>query len=187
MGLLLLGSSCELRKKMYDQPKFESYEITQFFNDSRSARPTIEGTVARGQLKENEPFYTGRDAEGNFLKDLPEPLELTQALLDRGQERFDIHCSVCHGYSGYGDGFVVRRGYKQPTSYHDPRLRESDLGYFYSVISQGFGMMASYSYQVKPEDRWAIAAYIRALQLSQQAPAEAIAAATATGEEGGGH
>lgn len=170
----ILLSGCELRQKMYDQPKFETYEKTEFFNDARSARPITEGTVPRGQLNEDEGYYTGK-VDGTYLADLPEGLELTKELLDRGQDRFEIHCAVCHGYTGYGNGFVVQRGYKQPTSYHSDRLLNSDIGYFYEVITQGYGVMASYSYQVKPEDRWAIAAYIRTLQFSQQAPIELMA------------
>ena len=163
-----MSSGCELRKKMYDQPKFEPLEKTDFFGDARSARPRIEGTVARGHLNEDEGFFTGK-LDGKYLTELPEQLELTQEFLDRGQERYDINCSVCHGYTGYGNGMVVQRGFKQPTSYHDDRLVGSDLGYFYEVMTKGFGVMSSYSYQVKPEDRWAIAAYIRTLQVSQRA------------------
>ena len=165
---LTAGTGCELRQKMYDQPKFETYEKTDFFGDARSARPVIEGTVAQGHLNENEPFFTGKK-DGAYLADLPEGMELTPALLERGQERYEIFCSVCHGLSGYGDGMVVQRGYKQPTSYHADRLLGMDIGYFYEVITKGYGVMSSYSYQVKPEDRWAIAAYIRTLQVSQQA------------------
>ena len=157
---------------MYDQPKFEPLEKTDFFGDSRSARPLIEGTVPRGHLNEDEGFHTGK-VKGKYLKALPDRMELTQELVDRGQERYEIYCSVCHGFSGYGNGMVVQRGFKQPTSYHDERLLGSDLGYFYEVMTKGFGVMASYSYQVKPEDRWAIAAYIRALQVSQRADAGA--------------
>jgi len=171
VGALLAGSGCELRQKMYDQPKFEPLEKTDFFGDARSARPTIEGTVPVGHLNDNEAYFTGK-VDGKYIADLPEGLELTQEFLDRGQERYDIHCSVCHGYSGYGNGMVVQRGYKQPSSYHADRLLSMDLGYFYEVITKGFGVMASYSYQVKPEDRWAIAAYIRTLQVSQRADIE---------------
>lgn len=185
LAAMLAGSGCEIRKKMYDQPKFESLEKTDFFGDARSARPTIEGTVARGYLNENEAYHTGKK-DGAYLSDLPREIPLTPALLERGQERYEIFCSVCHGFSGYGDGMVVQRGYKQPTSYHDERLLGMDIGYFYEVMTKGFGVMSSYSHQVKPEDRWAIAAYIRTLQVSQRAeigPAKAAqpaqAAATA--------
>jgi mono/diheme cytochrome c family protein len=165
---MLAGSGCEMRKKMYDQPKFESLEKTDFFGDARSARPTIEGTVPRGHLNDNEPYHTGKK-DGAYLSDLPKEIKLTPALLDRGQERYEIYCSVCHGFSGYGDGMVVQRGYKQPSSYHSERLLGMDIGYFYEVMTKGYGVMSSYSYQVTPEDRWAIAAYIRTLQVSQRA------------------
>lgn len=164
--ILSLTSGCELRKKMYDQPKYETYEATDFFGDRRSARPLIEGTVARGHLRQDTHFYEGK-VEGAPARTFP--FEITRDVLERGRERYNIHCSVCHGKAGYGNGFVVQRGYKQPTSYHTERLREAEVGYLYDTITRGFGVMPSYAYQVTPRDRWAIVAYIRALQLSQNA------------------
>ena len=134
--------------------------------DKRSARPIIEGTVARGFLKDDDVFYTGMQA-GAPVEKIPMPL--TDAVVARGRERFNIYCSPCHGVAGDGDGMIVKRGYKQPTSYHDPRLRNERAGYFFDVMTRGFGQMPDYAAQVSPKDRWAIVAYIRALQLSQHA------------------
>ena len=147
----------------------------------------VEGTVPRGQLRENKAFYTGKidnpnpnaqaqtttDASGNTLiSSFPNaidefPVPVTRELLDRGQERYNIYCSVCHGPVGGGDGMVVRRGFPQPPTYHDDRLRNAPVGHFYDVITNGWGKMNSYAAVVQPADRWAIVAYIRALQVSQ--------------------
>jgi hypothetical protein len=151
---------------MHDQPKFRGYRGTSFFPDKRSARPAIPDTVARGTLREDARFFTGK-ADGKPIAELPVPL--TAELLARGRERFDIFCSPCHDRTGSGLGMVVRRGYRRPNSFHTDRLRDSPVGYFYDVITNGFGAMSDYAAQIPPEDRWAIAAYIRALQLSQRA------------------
>lgn len=164
--VLGLSSGCKLRKKMYDQPRYDEYEASAFFPDGMASRPLVEGTVPRGWLREDDHLYRGR-IDGEFAETLP--MELTPELLARGRERFNIYCSVCHDPSGTGNGMVVQRGFKQPSSFHIDRLRTSPDGYFFEVITRGFGMMPSYSFQVKPEDRWAIVAYIRALQLSQHA------------------
>lgn len=169
--VLGLGSGCELRKKMYDQPRYEEYESSSFFSDGMASRPLVEGTVPRGWLREDDHFYRGRVGD-EFAETLP--MDVTAALLARGRERFDIYCSVCHDPSGIGNGMVVQRGFKLPSSFHIDRLRTSPDGYFFDVISRGFGMMPSYAFQVKPEDRWAIVAYIRALQLSQHATLEDV-------------
>lgn len=173
VGLVLLASGCgRIRQNMWDQPKLEPYEATDFFGDGRSARPLIEGTVPQGFLEEDEHLFTGR-IDGDFATEFPMPL--TMELLARGQERFNIYCTPCHGAAGYGDGMVVQRGYKAPSSYHIDRLKDMPNGYFYDVIKNGFGVMPSYSYQVPdPEDRWAIVAYIRALQLSQNVDFNAL-------------
>lgn len=164
---IALAGGCDIRRNMYDQPKFETYEATDFFGDGRSSRPLVPGTVPRGFLRDDEHLYDGR-VDGQFAVEFPMPV--TQELLARGRERFNIYCSPCHGQAGYGDGMVVQRGYKRPASYHEDRLRDIPNGYFYDVIKNGFGVMPSYSYQVpRPEDRWAIVAYVRALQLSQYA------------------
>jgi hypothetical protein len=151
---------------MSDQPKYRPLRESDFFSDGRSIRPALEGTVARGQMRINNPFYTGRE-NGVLLDKIPVPL--TRELLEHGQERFNIFCTPCHGYVGDGTGMVVQRGFQKPSSYHIDRLREMPDGYFFDVITHGQGAMASYASRIPPRDRWAITAYIRALQLSQGA------------------
>jgi mono/diheme cytochrome c family protein len=138
-----------------------------FFEDGRLARPLVPGTVARGELKADAPFYTGK--VGDALVE-PLPVPLTRALLERGRERYEIFCTPCHGRVGTGEGAVTKRGLRPPPSYHIPRLREVPLGYFFDVMTNGFGVMPDYAAQVPPADRWAIAAYIRTLQVSQGIP-----------------
>jgi mono/diheme cytochrome c family protein len=137
-----------------------------FFTDHRSARPLVAGTVARGQLHEDSLLYTGK-AGGADATVFPFPIDAR--VMARGRERFNIYCSPCHGRTGQGDGMVVRRGYRHPPTYHQDRLREAPVGHFFDVMTNGFGAMPDYAAQVKVEDRWAIAAYIRALQLSEHA------------------
>lgn len=187
------------RQDMHDQPKYRPLRpVDQIgtISDGRSARPQVEGTVPRGELREDVEFYTGRTARsGQATGNLPAstavqvpaeqaaggatgfqgfvsafPMQITEADLDRGQQRFTIYCSVCHGPLGDGGGMVPRRGFRRPPSYHDDRLRNAPVGYFFDVITNGFGNMPDYSAQVEPADRWRIIAYIRALQLSQHAP-----------------
>jgi mono/diheme cytochrome c family protein len=166
-GLLLAGgliAGC--RQDMHDTPRYEALEESDFFADKRAMRPIPEGTVARGNLRDDDVYYTGKD--GNEpVQQLPAQVTLDKALLDRGQQRFNIYCSPCHSPLGDGNGTVVQRGYKRPASFHDQRLRDTGIGYFYDVISNGFGQMPDYAAQVAPADRWAIAAYIRVLQRSQ--------------------
>lgn len=228
---LLFGCAVALagcRYDMQDQPRYEIYESSDFFDDGKASRPLPEGTVARGYLRDDAHLYTGRvsggDAAGGggggnsqsvatsgdnaqggnvqggqvanrtdgsaggdlvpspgaaaagFDADLAKtfPFPVTREVLDRGQERFQAFCMMCHGLTGDGDGMVVRRGYKRPTSYHDERLRGAPVGHFFDVITNGFGVMPNYAAQVTPRDRWAIAAYIRALQLSRGARLEDI-------------
>ncbi|MCC6164495.1 MAG: cytochrome c [Acidobacteria bacterium] len=166
-GVLLaaaLVAGC--RQDMHDTPRYEALEASDFFADKRAMRPIPDGTVARGNLRADDVYYTGKQ-DGEPIHHLPAQIELNQALLDRGQQRYDIYCSPCHSPLGDGNGTVVQRGYKRPASYADPRLRAVGIGYFYDVITNGFGQMPDYAAQVAPADRWAIAAYIRALQLSQ--------------------
>ncbi|MGH7782860.1 MAG: c-type cytochrome [Candidatus Binatia bacterium] len=190
LGLLLtayclLSAGC--RYDMQDQPRYKAYKESDFFPDKRASRDLPDGTVARGKLKDNKAFYTGKidnpnpnaavetttDASGNtlvssFPNDIDQfPVPVTKELVDRGQDRFDIYCIVCHGPTGNGDGMVVRRGFPKPPTYHDDRLRNAPVGHFFDVISNGWGKMNSYAAQVTPADRWAIIAYIRALQISQ--------------------
>lgn len=164
--LLLLSFTPACRQDMQDQPKFIPLRPSSFFADGRSARPLVEGTVARGYLRADQPFYTGKN--GDEPVDIF-PLPVTPAVLARGQERFNIYCSPCHGRIGNGLGMIVRRGLRRPPSFHIDRLRQAPVGYFYDVISNGFGAMPDYAAQIAPGDRWAIVGYVRALQLSQNA------------------
>ena len=153
------------RQDMQDQPKYKDLRGSAFFADGRSARPLVEDTVARGFLYADQKFATGKSGN-DFVTQLPVPL--TRALLERGRERFNIYCTPCHGMTGDGLGVVVQRGYRQPPSLHIDRLREAPVGYFFDVMTHGFGAMPDYAAQITPADRWAIAAYERALQLSQR-------------------
>ena len=173
VALPLLASVAILtgcRQDMHDQPKYKYLRGSQFFADGRSARPLVENTVARGQMQEDSVFYTGMIQTPRGPEPTTEfPIEITRQVIDRGQERFNIYCSPCHGQLGNGLGMIVQRGFKQPPSYHIDRLRQAPIGHFFDVISNGFGAMSEYKAQVSVNDRWAIAAYIRALQLSQNA------------------
>jgi hypothetical protein len=151
---------------MHDQPRYEPLEASGFFADGRASRPLVPGTVARGQLHTDTHFYLGK-VDGTLVDTLPLPV--TRPLLERGRERYDIYCAPCHDRLGSGQGMIVRRGFRSPPSLHIDRLREAPIGHFFDVISNGFGVMTDYAAQVAPPDRWAIAAYIRALQLSQHA------------------
>jgi mono/diheme cytochrome c family protein len=152
---------------MYDQAKAKPLSESTFFANGQNARPLPPDTVARGFLREDKAMYAGIAPSGSFVTELPVPL--TRELLVRGHERFDIFCSPCHGKLGNGLGMIVQRGFKQPSSFHVDRLRQQPIGYFFDVMTQGFGQMPNYASQVSPEDRWAVAAYVRALQLSQHA------------------
>jgi mono/diheme cytochrome c family protein len=163
VAILVLVTGC--RQDMHDQPRIKPLGANSFFADGQGARPLPAGAVARGDLRENREFWTGTNADGVPLQALPMPV--SRELLIRGRERYGIFCSPCHGATGEGTGMVVRRGYKAPSSYHIDRLRLAPVGYFFDVMTNGFGVMPSYAAQVPPADRWAIAAYIRTLQLSQ--------------------
>ena len=158
---------------MHDQPKYTPYRPSAFFGDARSARPVIEGTVAQGQLYEDELLYTGK-VGGQPATVFPFPVDM--GVMQRGRERYDIYCSPCHGLTGEGDGMVVQRGYRRPPSFNIERLRQVPPGHVYDVITNGFGAMPDYAAQVPVRDRWAITAYIRALQLSQGAGAADLSA-----------
>jgi mono/diheme cytochrome c family protein len=156
------------RQDMHDQPRYEAQEESRFFEDRRASRPLPEGAVPRGFLRQDAKFYQGKDGE-QMVKEFPLPV--TAALLERGQQRYNIYCSPCHGQTGDGNGMIPSRGAKHPPSYHIDRLREAPVGYFYDVITNGFGAMYDYSAQIQdPQDRWAIVAYIRVLQRSRYAP-----------------
>jgi mono/diheme cytochrome c family protein len=151
---------------MHDQAKVKTLGESGFFADGVAARPLPAHTVARGFLRDT-PFDTGLAADGRPLAAFPFPV--TRAVLERGEQRFNIFCSPCHDRTGSGRGMIVQRGYKQPPSFHIDRLRTSPVGYFYNVMTEGFGVMPSYASQIPPGDRWAIVAYVRALQLAQNA------------------
>ena len=165
-GALLLAALAGCRQDMHNQPKYIPLRESAFFADGSSARPLVDDTVARGTLQDDSAFFTGKS--GTALVDTL-PIPLTRALLDRGEQRFNIYCAPCHDRAGTGRGMIVRRGYKQPPSYHIDRLRQAPIGHFFDVMTNGFGAMPDYRAQIQPRDRWAIAAYIRALQLSQNA------------------
>jgi len=193
--LLLLTAHCSLltgcRRDMQDQPKAIAYRENSFYKDGTGSRPLVEGTVARGYLRQEREFYTGKKSAApsatpqtqtaakqststNATTLYPDdveaiPMTITKADLDRGQERYNIYCSACHGLTGYGDGIVARRGFNKPSpaNYHQDRLRQAPAGHFFDVMTNGWGAMPSYTSQIPVEDRWKIIAYLRALQLSQ--------------------
>jgi hypothetical protein len=164
MAATLVLAGC--RQDMQDQPKFFPQRGTDFYADGRSVRPQVENTVARGQLHENGYFYTGliNGKEGDGM-----PFPATLEVLERGQERYNVYCSPCHSRVGNGVGMIVQRGYMKAGSFHSARLETAPLGHFFHVISNGYGAMPDYSAQIVPADRWAIVAYIKALELSQKA------------------
>ena len=171
IALVLAGAGC--RQDMHDAPRVDAYEATDAFADGRGNRPVVEGTVARGHLNDDELLYTGK-VNGQLVDEFPFPV--TKAVLERGHERFNIYCSPCHGQTGMGNGMIVSRGLRPPPSYHDEKLRTQPVGHFFDVMTNGFGAMQDYRAQVDVTDRWAIAAYIRALQLSQHATVEDVPA-----------
>jgi mono/diheme cytochrome c family protein len=159
---------------MHDQPKYVPLRQSAFFNDERSARPLVEGTVARGQLREDELMYTGK-VKGEDAAVFP--MRVDAAVMARGQERFNIYCSPCHGKTGEGNGMVVQRGYRQAANFHIDRLRMMPVGYYIDVMTNGFGVMPDYRAQITVDDRWRIAAFVKALQLSHTGAAGDVPAA----------
>lgn len=196
--ILTFAFTTACRYDMQDQPRLLVYKSSDWFPDGRASREAPEGTVARGHLRENKALYTGKvenatgtaqtNAAGQqitFPDSVTEfPMAVTQEVLDRGEERYKVFCSVCHGAFGNGDGMIVRRGFPKPPSYNDDRLRNAPVGHFYDVATNGWGKMNGYAAQISVSDRWAIVAYIRALQLSQNPtgtkPATTNGANTAT-------
>jgi mono/diheme cytochrome c family protein len=167
-GALVVSGCDQMRQDMATQPKERPLSPSDFFHDGRSERPLLENTVARGSLA-NDEYMVAKDSNAF-------PLPVNQALLERGQDRYGAFCTPCHGLQGDGNGMVALRGMKHPPSYHTDRLRELPNGYFYDVISNGFGQMYGYAAQIPPRDRWAIVAYVRALQLSRDARAAELPA-----------
>jgi len=166
LALICLAVVAGCRQDMHNQPKYRPLRASAFFDNASSARPLVEGTIARGTLQTDAAFFTGKNG-ALLVAELPFPV--TQEVLDRGQERFNIYCTPCHDATGGGRGMVVQRGYPTPQSFHSDRLRQIEAGYFFDVMTNGFGRMPDYRAQVTPRDRWNIVAYIRALQLSQHA------------------
>ena len=191
--LALLFSGC--RQDMHDQPRYKTFAASPFFADGQASRPPVRGTVARGTLADDSLLYTGKldaqmagkaqpvnpasgtvqpaagstgapDKTGQGFADLF-PFPITAEVLDRGETNYNVFCAVCHDRVGTGEGMVVRRGYRKPPSYHTDRLRKAPAGYFFDVITNGFGAMPDYAAQIAPADRWAVVAYVRALQISQ--------------------
>ncbi|MDQ6632195.1 MAG: cytochrome c [Verrucomicrobiota bacterium] len=161
---MLLLTAC--RRDMFDQPKSDALGQSDFFPDGMASRPIPPHTVARGNLQNDDVLYTGMTG-ANLATTFP--VSITREVLQRGRERFEINCAPCHGATGEGNGIVVQRGFPAPPSYHSDRLRNAPAGHFFDVMTRGYGVMFSQASHVTPEDRWAIAAYIRALQLSQHA------------------
>ena len=203
-GRILLFAVCSLlftaacRRDMQDQPKMKPFRQSTFFRDGLSSRPPVEGTVARGFLKSDTEFFTGKKA-GRAISSVPGmsapatgpqptsvsgatpqgaaaypddvevfPIPVTKETVRRGKERYEIFCSACHGLTGNGDGMIVRRGFRRAATFNDDRMRQAPVGHFFDAITNGWGAMPSYASQIPPQDRWAIIAYIRALQLSQE-------------------
>lgn len=166
MSLASVAVLAGCRQDMHDQPKFYPQRGTTFFTDGRSVRPQVENTVARGQFHEDNYFYTGivNGQEGTAM-----PFPVTLEVLQRGQERYNIYCSACHSRVGNGAGMIIQRGYSKAANFHSARVQAAPLGHFFNVITNGYGAMPDYSAQITPADRWAITAYIKALQLSQNA------------------
>jgi mono/diheme cytochrome c family protein len=178
-AMLSMAALAGCRQDMQDQPKFYPQRGTTFYADGRSVRPQVENTVARNQGNADTYFATGLIAgkEGDGL-----PIPLTMDTIERGQERYNVYCTPCHSRVGNGDGMIVQRGYRPAGNFHTDRLRNAPLGHFFAVMTNGYGAMPDYAAQVTPEDRWAIAAYIRALQLSQDAKPGDVAAGQGTKE-----
>lgn len=164
VALAATGVAC--RQDMHDQPRYEPYEKSSFFRDGRSMRPQVEGTVARGELFADDHLYRGK-VDGDLAETYP--FEITREILERGRERFGIYCAPCHDETGSGNGIVVQRGMKRPESFHSDRLVDSPPGYFFDVITNGFGVMYDYADRVPAADRWAIAAFVQTLQRARRA------------------
>jgi cytochrome c553 len=167
----VLAAGC--RQDMHDAPRYEPLEASPFFANGQASRQPVANTVARGHLRDDEHLYTGK-IDGQLVNEFP--MAVTAGVMARGKERFEIFCSPCHGRTGEGNGMIVQRGFRRPPSYHEQRLREAPAGYLFDVMTNGFGAMQDYAAQVPVADRWAIAAYIRAIQLSHNATVDDVPA-----------
>jgi mono/diheme cytochrome c family protein len=167
----LLGLAACQQPLLQDQPRMQPLEASAFYADGMASRAPLPGTIARGQLFEDSHLYTGR-VNDQLVETFPFPI--TRADIERGRERFNIFCSPCHGRAGDGFGMIVQRGLKQPPSFHEPQLLGAPAGHFFEVMTRGVGIMPDYAMQLRPEDRWRVVAYVRALQLSQGAQAAAL-------------
>lgn len=163
---LVILAGC--RQGLYDQAKYEPYEASVVFPDGAAARPLPAHTVARGHLREDVGYHTGKDAAGQLVPAFP--MEVTREVLERGRRRFEIFCSPCHGKTGVGNGMIVQRGFKKPASYLEEWVRVMPPGFFVNAMTEGYGVMPSYASQVPPQDRWAIAAWIQVLQAARGVP-----------------
>lgn len=171
MCFVMVSSGC--RRDMFNQPYSKPLSKSDFFPDGMASRPIVPNTVARGHLDLDQALYEGKIGT-NLVETFPFPI--TREVLERGQQRFDIYCAPCHGRTGDGNGMIAQRGFPPPPSYHIDRLRQAPVGHFFDVITHGYGIMYPYAARVEVKDRWAIAAYIRALQLSHHAPLDAVPA-----------
>jgi len=161
-----LAPGCRL--DMHDAPLYEPLEESPLWENGQSSRKPVPGTVARGHFKADRlDYFTGKTPEGMPIDGLPDGVAVDRELLETGREKYEVFCSPCHGYTGYANGMIVQRGYPQPPSFHSKRLKEVQLGHFYDVMTNGWGRMYSYGHALRPSQRWAVAAYVRALQLSQ--------------------
>ena len=174
-ALIAIGAAGGCRQDMADQARNDPLEASDFFPDHRASRPTVAGTVARGQLRDDVHFFTGK-VNGQPAATFPGRVKVDRAFLERGQARFNVFCSPCHGPRGDGNGMIVQRGFRQPLSYHIDEIRSKPPGYFFDVITNGYGTMYDYADRIPPYDRWAIVAYVRALQLSQNATIDDVPA-----------
>ena len=166
LSVLFVLSAC--RRDMADQPRYRTYQSNEFFADGAAARPLPANTVARGNLREDTLFFTGRTESGELSTVFP--ASVTRETLGRGRERYGIACAPCHGATGDGRGMVAQRGFPAPPTFHQPRLRDAPVGHFYEVMTKGYGLMYSAAPRVTPGDRWAIAAFLRVLQQRENTP-----------------
>jgi len=181
LAFVALSGGCgpvfKIRKAMYDQEKYEPLEASPFFENGMASRDLVEGTVPRGWLRDNKHLHEGT-VSGSPAESYPDEIEITEASLKRGQQRYDIFCGVCHGVAGYGDGMVAQRGFKNPPSYHSKEFKDKNYkpGDLYNIVANGFGVMNGYADQIPVEDRWLIVAYLEVLQASQDADVDSVPA-----------